>query len=207
MAGKTAIRNFTLALVAGGSTLAYSAPAQADAAEPYIGELFQVGFNFCPRGFLQASGQLLSISQNTALFSLLGTTYGGNGQTTFALPNMSGRSANHPGQGPGLSTYDPGQQAGAETTTLTVANLPKHDHRAAIQTANAQANSTTASGNAFGISSNNSFLTGIDPTGNTMDRTMVQVLPTGGSQPLTNRPPYIALKWCIAVEGIFPARN
>jgi microcystin-dependent protein len=208
MARKAAIRNFTMVLAASGSALAYTAPASADALDPYIGEIMQAGFNFCPRGWAQANGQILPIAQNTALFSLLGTTYGGNGQTTFALPNFAGRSGNAPGSGPGLSPYVLGELAGAETTTLTTANLAKHDHRAGIQTANATANATTANGNALGVSSNNSFVTAPpDPAGNLMDRTMVQVQPTGGSQPITNRPPYLALKYCIALEGIFPARN
>ena len=208
MARKAAIRNFTMMLAASGSALAYAGPASADALSPYVGEIVQVGFNFCPRGWAQANGQILAISQNTALFALLGTTYGGNGQTTFALPNFAGRSGNAPGSGPGVSTYSLGELAGAETTTLTINNLAKHDHRAGIQTANAIANATTANGNAIAVSSNNSFVTAPpDPVGVLMDRTMVQVQPTGGSQPITNRPPYIALKYCIALEGIFPARN
>lgn len=207
MTGKAAIRTFTMGLVASGSALAYSAPAHADAADPYLGEIMLFAGNFCPRGWAATQGQLLPISQNTALFSLLGTNYGGNGQTTFALPNLSGRSMNYYGSGPGLSPYSIGEQAGASTTTLTVANLAKHDHRGGVQTANAIANSTTANGNALGVSSNNSFLSGTDPSGVLMDRTMVQVGVTGSSAPVNNRPPYLVLQPCIAIEGIFPARN
>lgn len=207
MTGRAAIRTFTMGLVASGSALAYNVPAHADAANPYVGEIMLLPGNFCPRGWASAQGQLLPISQNTALFSLLGTSYGGNGQTTFALPNLSGRAMNYYGSGPGLSPYVIGEQAGEPTTTLTVANLAKHDHRGGVQTANAIANSTTANGNAIGVSSNNSFLSGTDPSGVLMDRTMVQVGVTGSSLPVTNRPPYLAMLHCIALQGIFPARN
>ncbi|MBL8650378.1 MAG: phage tail protein [Sphingopyxis sp.] len=196
-----------MALAAGGSALAYATPASADATQSYLGELMQVGFNFCPLGWAQAAGQILPISQNTALFSLFGTNYGGDGRTTFALPNLSGRAANTPGNGPGLSPYSIGEQAGSETTTLIPANLPPHDHRAALQTANANANSTSANGNAIGVSSNNSFQSGTTPSGNLMASSTIQVNPTGGSQPVNNRPPYIALKWCVALQGIYPPRN
>ncbi|KTE41503.1 hypothetical protein ATE62_06020 [Sphingopyxis sp. HIX] len=182
-------------------------PASAQI-EPYIGQMMQTGFNFCPRGWASASGQILAISTNTALFSILGTTYGGNGQTTFALPDLRGRVAINQGSGPGLSPYVLGQVGGSETVTLLPTNLPKHDHRGGIQTANANANSMTANGNALGVSSNNSFIAPPpDPAGNLMDRTMVQIAPTGGSQPISNRPPYLTVNWCIALEGIFPSRN
>ncbi|UNU45030.1 phage tail protein [Sphingopyxis sp. YF1] len=167
----------------------------------------QVGFTFCPRGWMAAQGQILSIAQNTALFSLLGTNYGGNGQTTFALPNFAGRTANLDGQGPGLSPYVIGEQAGAPSTTLTIANMARHDHRAAIQTANAAANSTSANGNALAYSANNSYVSGTVPSGNLMAPGIADSGIAGQSQPVSNRPPYIALNWCIAVEGVFPARN
>ncbi|MGH6650854.1 MAG: phage tail protein [Sphingopyxis sp.] len=201
-----AIGKFSAVALLGTSALATTVPASAQI-EPLIGQMMQTGFNFCPRGWAATNGQLLSIAQNTALFSILGTTYGGNGQTTFALPDLRGRTAVNQGNGPGLSPYVLGQVGGSETTTLLSTNLPRHDHRGGIQTANAVANSTTANGNAIGISSNNSFITGVDPTGNMMDRTMIQIAPTGGSQPISNRPPYLTMNWCIAVEGIFPSRN
>jgi microcystin-dependent protein len=202
------IRKLTLALAVGGSTLGYTAPASADGVQPLLGQLMQTGANFCPRGYTQAAGQILAIQSNTALFSLLGTTYGGNGQTTFALPDLRGRAAVHTGQGPGLSPYDLGQQTGTETTTLTAANMAPHNHRAGAQTANAIANSTTANGNAIGISSNDSFAAPPpDPSGNLMDSGTLQVLPTGGSIPVSNQPPYLVMRWCIATSGIYPARN
>ena len=202
------IRKLTLALAVGGSTLGYTAPASADGLEPLLGQLMQTGANFCPRGYAQAAGQIVSIQSNTALFSLLGTTYGGNGTTTFAYPDLRGRAAVHTGQGAGLSHYDLGQQTGTETTTLTTANMATHNHRAGAQTANAAANSKTANGNAIGISSNNSFAAPPpDPSGNLMDAGTLQVQPTGGSIPVPNQQPYLVMKWCIATSGIFPQRN
>jgi microcystin-dependent protein len=114
-----------LALVVATLTLA---PAAAQAQEPFIGEIRWVAFNFAPVGWAKCDGQLLSIAQNTALFSLLGTTYGGNGQTTFALPDFRSRTIVHNGQGPGLSNRDMGEQGGTETHTLSVAEIPAHSH-------------------------------------------------------------------------------
>ncbi|MBL8650375.1 MAG: tail fiber protein [Sphingopyxis sp.] len=196
-----------MAALAGSSAfaLAPSASAQVD---PYVGQMIQVGFTFCPRGYAAAQGQLLAIQTNPALFSLIGVTYGGNGTTTFQLPDMRGRMAVNEGSGPGLSPYVLGQQGGAETHSLAIAEMPGHTHRSAIQTANAVANSTTASGAAFGISSNNSYLSGGgDPTGNLMNQTMVQVQTAGSSVPFSVRPPYNTVLWCIATQGIFPPRN
>ncbi len=201
-------RKAALALALTGSSLAYSSPALAQAIDPNLGQFMLVPYNFCPRGWISASGQLLSIAQNTALFSLLGTTYGGNGQTTFALPDLRGRTAVNQGQGPGLSPYTLGEITGQEAHTLSVNEIPSHTHRSAIQTANAQANSTSPGGTAIGISSNNSFLSGGgDPVGNLMNAGTVQFQPTGNSIPIPVRPPYLAVQWCIAMEGVFPARN
>ncbi|HMO76109.1 MAG TPA: tail fiber protein [Sphingopyxis sp.] len=196
----------SVAAMTGASALAMATPASAQI-EPYLGQMMQAGFNFCPRGWVSASGQLLSIAQNTALFALLGTTYGGNGQTTFALPDLRGRVAVNQGQGPGLSPYSLGQVGGAETVTLLSTNLPKHNHTGGIQTIASGANSTSPNGNAFALAATNSYLTGVDPTANTMERSSVQVAPAGGSQPISNRPPYLTMNWCIALVGIFPSRN
>ena len=201
-------RKVALALAVTGSSLAYSAPVSAQATDPLVGQLIQVPYNFCPRGWATASGQILSIAQNTAVFSLLGTTYGGNGTTTFALPDLRGRMGINQGQGPGLTPYVLGEISGEETHTLLVTEIPSHTHRSAIQTANAIANSKTPSGNAFGISSNNSFLSGGgDPAGNLMNAGTVQFQPTGNGIPIPIRPPYLTIQWCIALQGVFPARN
>ena len=172
--------------------------------EPFIGQISIYGFNFAPRGWAFCNGQILSIAQNTALFSLLGTTYGGNGQTTFALPNLQSRVPIHFGQGPGLSAYSLGEQAGTETVTLTQQEMPQHTHTAT--TAVARTGSSR-----FPL--NNLPATGPD---NNWDPTVFQgtLAPnfitnslTGGSQPHSNIQPFLALNFCIALEGIFPSRN
>ncbi|NML07436.1 tail fiber protein [Sphingomonas sp. G-3-2-10] len=183
--------------------------------EPFIAEIRAFGFNFAPRGWMMCNGQLLAIAQNTALFSLLGTTYGGNGQTNFALPDLRGRSmiSAGGGQGPGLSPYSLGEQIGTETVTLISTEMPAHNH-----TANA-AIDTTGNANMVTVPTAGVQLTryapasGIGAAWNTppitnpvlLNPQMVQ--PAGGGQPHSNQQPYLTLIYCIAVEGIFPARN
>jgi microcystin-dependent protein len=170
--------------------------------EPFIGMIATFGFNFAPRGWALCNGQILSIAQNTALFSLLGTTYGGNGQTTFALPNLQSRVPIHFGQGPGLSSYDLGQQAGNETVTLTQNEMPAHTHVATLHASTQPANDTLPTGNypadggAYQSATNTNMNAGAVTNGI-----------SGGSQPHTNIQPYLAINFCIALEGIFPSRN
>jgi microcystin-dependent protein len=166
---------------------------------PFIAEITLFGGNFAPRGYALCAGQVLAISQNTALFSILGTTYGGNGQTTFALPDLRGRVPVGQGQGPGLSNVDLGQQAGAETVTLTSGQMPAHTHTAAATQAGATstrpANNVPSGGGAYNPTSDGSTLAaGFIAT-------------TGGSQPHENHQPYLGLNYIIALEGIFPSRN
>ena len=172
-------------------------------AEPFLGQIQPFGFNFAPRGWAMCNGQLLPIAQNTALFSLLGTTYGGNGQTTFALPDLRSRFPLHFGQGPGLSSYDLGQAAGTESVTLTVNQLPAHNHGVVINASTgAKLNTTPAANNLGGAQIyTNAALDSV------MDPAMATAGITGGSQPIQILPPYLALNWCIALEGIFPSRN
>lgn len=166
-------------------------------ATPFIGQIQSFGFNFAPRGWAMCNGQLLSISQNTALFALLGTTYGGNGQTTFALPDLRSRFPTHMGQGPGLSSKDLGEASGSETVTLTTQQIPAHAHgvnaTGTFETKNPAGKVPSPKG-AYG-----------SPADTPMDPAMVQ--PTGGSQPHDNMPPYLTINWCIALQGIFPSRN
>ena len=168
--------------------------------EPFLGEIRLFPYNFAPRGWAFCSGQLMSIAQNTALFALLGTTYGGNGQTTFGLPDLRGRVAVSSGQGPGLSFYNLGQQAGTETVTLTQSEMPMHSHLVNA-TLNDQNNSSRPSG-AF-LTAGNTY--NATPDGTVMAPQMIQ--PSGNSQPHSNIQPYLALNYCIALEGIFPSRN
>ncbi|MFL6241305.1 MAG: phage tail protein [Actinomycetes bacterium] len=169
--------------------------------EPFLGEIRLFPYNFAPRGWALCAGQILSISQNTALFSLLGTTYGGNGQTTFALPDLRGRHAVSSGQGPGLSFYNLGEESGVESVTLTQQQMPQHNHLVSV---NNQGSSTgRPNGNYPGQTSGNIYAPSSD--GSTLAAPAVNN--TGGSQPHENRPPYLVLNYCIALEGIYPSRN
>jgi len=173
-----------------------------------IGEIRMFAGNFAPRNWAFCDGQLLSIAQNTALFSILGTTFGGNGQTTFALPDFRGRGPIHAGQGPGLSNHTLGENGGAETTTLTVNQIPAHNH--ALQ-ANTGAGTTA-------VPASNTALAGVqDATANPISSFIVsapnvQLHPSsitnaGGSQPHSNFPPYLTVNFVICLFGVFPSRN
>jgi microcystin-dependent protein len=178
--------------------------------EGYIAEIRLFAGNFAPRGWAFCQGQILSIAQNTALFALLGTTYGGNGQTTFALPDLRGRVAVGPGQGPGLPPVNLGQMSGAPTHTLIITEMPAHNHVAqvTVQATNAGGSSTSPEG-AFPAGST-SRDTIYDSTSNTtMNTAMVQTTigVAGGSQPHNNMQPYTGVNYIICMEGIFPSRN
>ena len=168
-------------------------------ATPFLGSILIVGFNFAPRGFAFCNGQLLPISQNTALFSLLGTTYGGNGQTTFALPDLQGRVPIHPGQGAGLSNYFQGQVGGEESHTLLQNELPAHSHTARGTTSDPTQSNPTDGLPAVTSTYANAMA---DAPMNTN-----MITPTGGGQPHNNIQPYLALNFVIALQGIFPSRN
>jgi microcystin-dependent protein len=184
------------------ATFASLSPA-AGQAEPFLGQLMLTGANFCPRGWAQADGQILSISQNTALFSLFGTTYGGNGQTTFALPDLRGRAPIHQGTGPGLSPYVEGQVGGQESFTLNVSQMPAHNH--SVQASNVTGDKGGPQDRylAGQVGDVKPYLDG--PPNRIMAADMIQ--PRGGSQPVSQRGPYLTLMWCVALEGIYPSRN
>ena len=172
---------------------------------PFVAEIRIFAFNFAPKGWAFCDGQLLPISQNTALFSLLGTTYGGDGKSNFALPNMQDSSPMHPGQGPGLSLHDLGEQGGEAAVTLLDTEMPAHTHQV-------QAN-TGASGLASPANNVWASLPGRTPPplyqSNAPNAPMSpQALSiTGSSLPHNNRQPYLVLNFCIALQGVFPARQ
>jgi len=179
---------------------------------PFIGELRIFGFNFPPRGWAFAQGQLLPIAQNTALFSILGTTYGGNGQSNFALPNMSGYAPMSQGQGPGLSPYVLGETSGETAVTLTTQEMPAHNHglnAAAPQPANPAQVVGTPANNAFMSTSGPNFAYTAPPInpGTFVNMAPTAITQTGGGQPHNNRQPYLVLNFCVAMQGVFPPRN
>ncbi|MEQ1920907.1 MAG: tail fiber protein [Pyrinomonadaceae bacterium] len=174
-------------------------------ADPFVAEIRIFPFNFAPRGWAWCDGQLLPLSQNTALFSLLGTTYGGNGKSNFALPNLQGRAPMHPGQGPGLSLHDLGETGGSETVTLLESEIPSHNHVAGSQNV-ALGGTVTPSGTATlnRPASGNLFTSTLTP--------LVQMSPdalgtTGSNQPHNNMMPYLTLYFNIALQGVFPPRT
>jgi microcystin-dependent protein len=168
---------------------------------PYIGQLALVPYNFAPLGWAFCDGQIMSISDNDTLFTLIGTTYGGDGQQTFALPDLRGRTIVH--QGTGLSTYVIGEKGGVEQVTLTQNQIPLHPHQSNCST-NAQGSNNAAGGvPAVTASGKNQYATN---AGNAqMAPGMVSSV--GGSQPHDNHQPYLALHWVISLEGIFPSQN
>jgi len=174
--------------------------------EPFIGQIEVFGFNFAPKGWAQCNGQLLPISQYSALFSLLGVTYGGDGRTTFGLPDLRGRVAINQGQGPGLSTYTIGQAAGAETVTLTTLQIPAHTHTAVLRGNSEGATSNEPSNKSLGAGAN-IFNTNPPESGEALNASSIQVAPTGGSLPHNNMQPYLTINYCIALEGVFPQRQ
>lgn len=175
-------------------------------ADPFVAEIRIFPFNFAPKGWAFCDGQILPISQNTALFSLLGTVYGGDGKSTFALPDLQGSAAMHPGQGPGLSLFDLGQVGGSETVTLLVSEIPAHAHgvgRALADAGNSitPVNSVWAQAGA-GRGAAALYIDG-SPTGQVNINSLSV---TGGGLPHNNMQPYLTLNFCIALQGVFPAR-
>jgi microcystin-dependent protein len=170
--------------------------------EPFLGEIRLVGFNFEPRGWAFCNGQLLSIAQNTALFALLGTTYGGNGQTTFALPDLRGRAPIHMGQGPGLTNRRIGEVGGSENVTLTANQLPAHNHNLNALAVPAASGDPTQR---LLAQSRGSVYAPPSETPVVMSQQAIGF--AGGSQPHENMQPYLVMNYIIALEGIFPSRN
>jgi microcystin-dependent protein len=173
--------------------------------DPFVAEIRIFPFNFPPKGWAWCDGQLMPISQNTALFALLGTTYGGDGKSTFALPDLQGSAPMHPGQGPGLSLHDLGETGGSDTVTLLESEMPAHTHT--VQANGAPADlQLPASDRAMGRSSGaNAYKT---PAGASLQPLAFQALPpAGGSLPHNNMQPYLTMYFNIALQGVFPPRG
>ena len=174
-------------------------------ADPFVAEIRIFPFNFAPKGWAWCDGQLMPLSQNTALFSLLGTTYGGDGKSNFALPDLQGRTPMHWGQGPGLSLHDLGEQSGSETVTLLESEIPAHSHTMRASSDPAEAPSPSPSsvvarprGGSIYQTTTSSNLTGMAPE---------MLAPAGGDQSHNNMQPYLTFYFCIALQGVFPPRT
>ncbi|CAO1654774.1 phage tail protein [Parasphingorhabdus sp. NYA22] len=192
--------------VAIASTYTVSAPAHAQA-DPLLGQMMLFGGNFCPRGWGDASGTLLSISQYSALFSLLGTMYGGDGRTTFALPDLRGRAPISMGAGPGLPSYPTqGAKGGSTSFTLTSATMPSHTHVGTMRASNLPGDTANPNDNSLATTAGeNIYHTGA-PAVN-MDIGTVILGNTGGNIPVNKLSPYLVMRWCVAMQGVFPSRN
>ena len=181
----------------------------------YLGQIVQFGFAFAPRGFTYCNGALLSISQYSALFSLLGTQYGGNGSTNFAVPDLRGRAAIGQGQGPGTSIFPMGALGGSEQVTLTTANLPAHTHASTLQANTARASTQLPAAGSLLARGFDNGGTGAQPAlyvpagtaGTTVALGGLTIGATGNGTPFAIRDPYLAINYCIATSGIYPSRN
>lgn len=175
--------------------------------DPYLAQIIFFAGNFAPRNWAFCQGQLLSIASNTALFSLLGTTYGGDGRTTFALPDFRGRTAVGTGSGPGLSDYQLGEQGGAEQLTLTVNQMPSHTHTVTPQVAVSTGNGTTdePDGNVLAGTSSPTYAAASSANGKLAGASATET-PAGGNQPIGIRQPFLAMNYIICTQGIYPSR-
>ena len=172
-------------------------------ADPFVAEIRIFPFNFAPRGWAWCNGQLLPISQNTALFSLLGTTYGGDGRSTFALPDLQGRAPMHPGQGPSLSLHDLGETGGSEAVTLLESEIPAHSHnlRASLDDADLAIPTPSRS---LAKASANLYVSGSNPN---VSMAFEGLAPAGSDVPHNNMQPFLTFYFCIALQGVFPPRG
>lgn len=194
-------------------------PLVHSSSQPLLGEIMWVGYNFCPRGWAEASGQILPISSNTALFSLYGTTYGGDGRTTFALPDLRGRVAIHEGNGPGLDSYRLGSRGGNQSVSLTTSQLPSHTHGVSAVQANTVANQLAgdqsapenrvhADGQRAAVYSDTPALgTDLVDMHSSSVKLSGNTDATGTNTDVDIRQPYLTLRACVAIVGIFPSRS
>ncbi len=170
--------------------------------QPYVGQVVLFPYNFAPVGWAFCAGQLMPISENDTLFNLIGTTFGGDGQETFQLPNLQGRTPIHQGTSRTGTTYIIGETGGVETVTLTLAQIPAHMHPA-VASDNAQS-SANPNGNLLGANGPLMYIPNVSPSGSMAGNMLGSA---GGSQPHDNRQPYLTLNWCISLFGIFPTQG
>jgi microcystin-dependent protein len=176
-------------------------------ADPFVAEIRIFPFNFAPKGWAWCDGQLLPLSQNTALFSLLGTTYGGNGKSNFALPDLQGRAPMHPGQGPGLSLHDLGESGGSKTVTLLESEIPAHSHALSASNAASDEEGQKSPASAAPGSQQNSNPLYASLASNLVAMAPESLAPAGSDTPHNNLMPYLTFYFCIALQGVFPPRT
>lgn len=172
-------------------------------ADPFVAEIRIFPFTFAPRGWAFCDGQILPLSQNTALFSLLGTMYGGDGKSNFALPNLQGSAPMHPGQGPGLSAHDLGETGGSQTVSLLITEMPVHSHTLRADTLDLGDTNIASNTASLALSSGGSLY---QAASNTMLAGQA-LAPAGGNAPHNNLMPYLTLNFCIALQGVYPPRT
>ena len=203
----TTLRTLALAACASALAVGYAPAANAQAGTQFIGQVSAFGGNYCPREWAPANGQLLAISQYTALFSILGTAYGGDGRTTFGLPDLRGRRPVSMGNGPGIGNYTWGQKGGATSFTLNGANLPSHSHTGTARASTAIGNSANPNNNVLAVDEQGVQIYHTDGSTNNMAADSLVINPTGGGQSVGKTSPYQAVLWCVALNGVYPSRS
>ena len=173
-------------------------------ADPFVAEVRIFPFNFAPKGWAWCNGQLMPLSQNTALFALLGTTYGGDGKSNFALPDLQGRAPMHPDQGPGLSRHDLGETGGSATVTLLQSEIPVHTH---AMNANAFSGNNVSPGSSISLAESTGGNAYAPPSSPQTQAAPEALSPAGGGQPHNNMQPYLTMYFNIALQGVFPPRG
>jgi len=200
------MKDLTRMILGGVMVILFGIPSTALAAsEPFVGEIMMFGGNFCPRGWANADGQLLPINQNQALFSLLGTTYGGDGRTTLGLPDLRGRVPLHIGQGPGLTDRRQGNKGGEENHALTIAEMPQHQH--ALNASKGGANQESPTGNLLANQSRKSRIYAPSSADPLTPMNASAIGAAGSSRPHNNMQPFLGVRFCIALQGVYPSRN
>jgi len=200
------MKDLTTMVVGAVTAILLGIPSTALAAvEPFVGEIMMFGGNFCPRGWANLDGQLLPVSQNQALFSLLGTTYGGDGRTTFGLPDLRGRVPLHVGRGPGLADRRQGSKGGEENHTLNISEMPAHQH--SLNASKGNANQQSPTGNLLANQNRKSRIYAPSAADSLTPMHETAIGSTGGNRAHNTMQPFLSIRFCIALQGVYPSRN